>query len=230
MTFRDLFKSSLRIIGAIAQGETPSATELADGLATFNDMLDSWSNETLYIFAKAIEDFSTVVSQGAYTMGPSGDFNTTRPMGIDGASIVSNANEYPMEDLTLDQWQVVQQKTTQSNIPTKFYQVDTYPLLTLNLWPVPSAVQTVRVYSWKALTQVATAGDTISLPPGYNQALKYNFAILLAPEYGRQIDPMIEAIATQSKAAIKRKNIKPRMLGMDEGVRHRRRFNIFTGE
>ncbi len=42
-TARSVIKSSLRLISAIAVGETPTAEEATDGLETLNDMLHSWA-------------------------------------------------------------------------------------------------------------------------------------------------------------------------------------------
>ncbi len=232
MKARDLIRRSLKLIGVLAAGENPSAEEQVDALESYNDMLDSWSTENLIIPSKVTEDFPLVVGQSKYGMGPSlvaGDFNTTRPIGIDGAAALSNNQEYPIWHVTLDQWQQIQQKATTSAIPTRLYTNEAFPLLELNFWPVPSAAMSVRIYSWKALS-TALIDDDIILPPGYKQALIYSLGIVLAPEYGRQVDPVISAVATKSVANIKRKNIKTRVLGTDAAVYGGRRFNIYTGD
>jgi hypothetical protein len=48
-TVRDRIKRAMRLIGAAATGETPSADELADGLTALNAMLSSWSLESLLV-------------------------------------------------------------------------------------------------------------------------------------------------------------------------------------
>ena len=44
MTVQDLIKSTLRLIGAIGQGEEPTTAELTDAMTALNLMLDSWQN------------------------------------------------------------------------------------------------------------------------------------------------------------------------------------------
>lgn len=42
MTVQDLIKSTLRLLGAIGQGEDPTAKELEDAREALNLMLDTW--------------------------------------------------------------------------------------------------------------------------------------------------------------------------------------------
>ncbi len=229
-TVRDLVKGSLRLIGAIAQGETPSAEEQADALLVLNEMLDSWSTENLTIFAKVREEFALVGNQAVYTMGPTGDFDTTRPLRIENAGIIQDLSEYPIGILNQDQWAAIRIKTSTSTLPSKIYLEGTYPLETVNVWPVPSAAATIALYSWKPLASFATVNSTVDLPPGYLKALRFNLALMLCPEYGRQPDTAVVAGALESKENIKRMNIKPLLMQVDPGLLRRRAFNIITGE
>lgn len=234
-TARDLIKSSLKLLGVLAAGENPSAEEQTDALSTLNLMLDSWSTESLIIFSNTIEDFSFVSSQSVYTMGPTGNFNTARPQKIAHASVVDNsntpANEIFIELLNFDQWSNIHQKGTTSTFATKLYVDYSNPLVTLNFWPVPLNVNGVRLYSWKPLTEFANVNTAITLPPGYELALRYNLALLLAPEYGRPISPDIAAIATSARENIMRMNIQPLYLEADPAIIARARtFDWRVGE
>lgn len=235
-TVRDLIKRSLVLIGATASGETPSADEQADALASLNDMVSSWSTESLIIHTKVREKFSLVVGQASRTIGVSGNFNTSRPLQILNAAIEDQSSvslpEYPMQIITLDEWAAIQLKSTESAYPTKLYVEDTYPLAILNLWPVPSVANKLVLYSWKPLAAFSSVNDTVDLPPGYARALRYNLAIELAPEYGKIISQETAAIANGSKANIKIMNIKPIYLDCDTGMldRSRSNFNIYIGE
>lgn len=234
-TPRDLIKGSLRLIGAIATGEAPSADEQTDAFNVLNDMLDSWSNEKLTIFQTTTETFPLTIGQQTYSMGPTGNFNTVRPQKIENIGIqqVSSANllELPMKILNQDQWANITIKATTSALPLKVYIEDTYPLLTLYFWPVPSAAVNIVLYSWKPLGSFATVNSVISLPPGYAKALRYNLAMELAPEYGKEPSQVVAMGAAESKENIKRMNVKPLYLGVDSGaVARKKSFNWLTGE
>ena len=229
-TWRDLIKGSLKLIGVISPGETLPADEQSDAFNTLKAMLDSWSTEKLIASVVTREVFALTSGQSSYTMGPTGNFNTARPLRIENATILNNSNELPMDILNADQWAGVSQKNVQSSIPTKIYSEGTSPLETINLWPVPDGSNSLVLYTWKPLSSLASVGATISLPPGWERAIKYNLAIELAPEYGKSAPAEVVATAQESKANIKRVNIKPIYVGVDPAITRGRRFNILTGE
>lgn len=234
MTGRDLVSASLRLIGAIAQGEAPAASEVTDGLAAINRMIDSWSTESLIIYADAKEEFTLVVGQQDYTMGPSGNFNTTRPLRFLQATIkvdsTTPAIEYQLNFKSLTEWVMIKQKGLSSNIPSDIYVEASYPLATVSLYPVPSVANKVVLYTQKQVTSIATPDTVIALPPGYEDALVYNAALRLAPEYGKAPSELVMALAIETKANIKRLNIKSSYLRVDDALITPARFNIYTGD
>lgn len=206
-TARDLIKGSMRLIGAIASGETPSAAELADGLSALNDMLKSWSTQRLLVPVRTREEFAVSVSP--ITMGPGATLDAGRPLKIDAAAIMVGTSEVPLRVLTPEEWQTTSLKSLASSLPNSIYTDGTYPNETLNLWPKPSGNVTLVLYSWKALETYASANSTSAFPDGYDEAIKYNLAIRLAPEYGRAIPGEIASVAVESLANIKRMNKRP---------------------
>jgi hypothetical protein len=221
-TPRDLIRGALKLIGVVAAGENPSAQEQTDALSSLNDMLDIWSTESLLVYSKTIETFPLTSGQQTYTMGVGGNFNTSRPIRIFHAATLdqsnSPANEIPIAMLNLDQWADVTQKLTTSTLATKVYVDFSNPLLKLYFWPVPTISNSVVIYSWKPLSEFTTVNSTVDLPPGYQMAIKYNLALILAPEYGRPVDPAVAAIANSTLASIQRANIQPLYMECDPAI------------
>lgn len=235
-TARDIIKSALRKINAISFAETPSGAELADGLASMNQMLSSWSNENMMIPVMVRELFTFVSGQGTYTMGDGGDFDTTRPVEVDYASTIITNGGTPVEVpvyriLSPQEWASVRTKTLQSSIPTYLYPEPTFPLMNISFWPVPTETYQVAIMSLKPLTAFANASDDVDLQPGYEEAITFNLAIRLGPEYQREVPPLVLAVATDSKAAIKKRNSRTPFLACDPATttRTQSRFNIYTG-
>lgn len=230
MTGRDAVTASLRLIGAIAPSESVSASEATDGLATLNRMLDSWSNENLVIYTLTAETPLTLTpGDGTVTMGTSGDI-TTRPMSIEKALIRDGTTDYNLRILTLDEYTRIGDKTTQSTLPTSIYDDGGYPQRTLTLYPVPSAAKSLVLYTKRAITQIATLDTSLSLPQGYEEALIYNLAMRLAPEYGKTPSELIFNTANETKASIKRKNFRPSLLRCDSALVSNTTYDIMTGD
>jgi hypothetical protein len=232
VTGRDLVSASLRKIGVLASRESPAAQEATDGLAELNRMISSWSTEGLVVHAVTAETPLTLTpGDGTVTMGASGDI-TTRPVVIEKAAIRDGTTDYPLRLLSLDEYTAIPDKTVQSTYPGALYDDGGYPQRTLSLYPVPNAAKSLVLYTLRALTQIATLDTSVSLPDGYEDALVYNLALRLAPEYGKAVPDVVGMVATDSKAMIKRANEKPRYLRCDDipaGQDVRSGYNIFTG-
>jgi hypothetical protein len=94
---------------------------------------------------------------------------------------------------------------------------------------VPSASVTVGFSTLKPFTAVAI-GDTLAFPPGYNKAIKFNLAVELAPEYGKQAPAEVVAIAEATKYKLKRTNLVVPKVSFESVTPGLDSFDIETGE
>lgn len=230
MTVRDMIRKSFVAIGVLGEGESPSAEMQSDGFQLFLEMIDSWATESLISNRVVIESFPLIPNQSLYTFGIGGDFNSQRPMKIERAAIQYGDLEMPVDILNLDQWADISLKSTASTIPCSLFAEGIYPLEQVSLWPVPQQAHSLVLYSRKSAINFASVNDVISLPPGYIRALRSNFTVELAPEFGKSISVELATTAVQSKANIKRMNTKPRYLTPDATGSARRPYSILTGE
>ena len=225
MTGNELIASSLRLIGALASGETPSGAEGADALVILNQMIDEWNSERLSVFAITTHEFTLVANQQLYTMGKSGspDFNVVRPARIERASIIQLANpsqplELPIEILNEQGWQRIPVKDISSTLPQVVYIDDAFPLRNLSYWQTPSIEVKTKLYAWTALTAFTLAADNL-FPPGYEEAIVYNLAVRLAPEFGRTTPVEVAVVAAESKGVIKSLNTPKYEMSVDAALR-----------
>lgn len=234
MTGRDIVTAALKLIGAFAPGESLPAAEATDGLGTLNRMLSSFSNDNLLIHARVREEFTLVSGTQQYTMGSGATFDTDRPLEISQALIrdesVSEAVEYPIRIVSLEEWSRIFAKGVSAPYPTALYAHGTYPNETIDLFPKPSAAHKLVLWSVKPLSSISTLDTAVSLPPGYEELLIYNLAPRLAPEYGRQTPAEVMKIAMDSMASIKRRNNRPHYLRIDDAITgDGRGFDIYSG-
>ncbi len=236
MKIRDLIKRSLRLIGASATGESVTADEMADAVFALRGMLANWSINNLLGTSVVREEFDLIPGQQKYTLGPdpTADFETSRPVAIVSAALLNEAStnyESRIELRTAAQWAAIKSKGVTSSMPNFIYIEGASPLEKINVWPVPNEAKKLVLYSTKILSDVMGPNDEVNFPPGYEQALAYNLAIILAPEFGRSVTPEVAAIASTSLGDIKRKNISPAYLTSDAfSITGRTSFDIFTGE
>lgn len=214
-TLQKLVNSSMRLIGVLASGETPSGAEGADAKQVFNDMLETWRLDGLLAFSEDRQVFTDiVVEQSTYTIGASGaDWTLERPVQIGRASWsyttvgADSPLEIPMSVLTTKQWQHIGLKETDSSISFAMYYEPDFPLGKIHLYPEPSdAAHDLVIYVWNVLAAITSLSTTVSFPPGYYRALRFNLALDLAPEFGANVPPQVRETAEESLLAIQRVN------------------------
>lgn len=211
-----LVKSSLLLIGAIAPGETPTADEFTDGLSSLNDLLEILSLQNLAVYGSALETFPTVAGQALYTIGPAGNWNTTRPVRISGSAICTfNGVDFPVDQIGQNEYDLIGLKTQQQPIVEKLLYVNANPLGLITLWPVPSQIVNIGINTDRVLSAVADTSTAMVFPPGYMLMMRYMLAVLCAPDYGKAVPPEIAGVATSSLAAVKRANKVKRVMSFD---------------
>lgn len=207
-TAQDVIEGAMRLLNVLSPDTTATADELADGLSALNEMLDSWSLEPLAIYKVTEDSFTTVAGTNPHTWGTTGSptWTSARPNEILQATVTVGGVERPMDQIGYDDYAALRLKTLQTTVTQYFYNDKSYPKTNIYLWPVPSSALTVKFWSRKPLDQYALLSDTVSLPPGYLRALRFNLAVELAPEYQVAPGDDILAIAQRSLNNIKREN------------------------
>lgn len=215
-TALDIIKRAMRLIGAYQIGETPSSDESQDGLTALNAMLSGFANERMMLYAVTQEDVPLVSGQSEYTIGPTGDIVTVRPVYIDvGTYLQLGAISYPVTVSNLQQYASVPQKGMTDPTPWMVWYRPDYPDGTLFIYPEASDSSAVlKLASWKPLTGFSTLTSTITLPPGYEDMLAYNLAVRLAPEYQMPVTDAVASVARTTKKQLKNTNTVVPVLGM----------------
>lgn len=228
-----VIERSLRLLGQIGAGETPTDDEYADCLEALNALLDSWRNERLLCYARQEESLTLSAATASYTVGPSGTLTTTRPVAIERAWIVDGGNSYEVWPMSEDEYAALPAKTTQSNWPDRFLFRPSMANATVIVYPVPDATRTMKLLTRVVLSSFASTSTTVTLPPGWERALTNNLAIEIAPEYEAPVPPSVLKAANESLAGIKRANkyAQPTQTVTELGVMFApRRANILSGD
>lgn len=206
----------MRLIGALASGEVPTAAEANDALVVLNQMTDGFNADRLLCFTLTISEFPLVVNQQTYTMGAGGDFDIPRPARIERSSIVSLTNpsqplELPIDYYTDLDWQDQPVKLIDSSLPQAVYDDQAFPLRNLSFWPIPTQNVNTRLYCWTQLTAFDLNTTDVTFPPGYLEAYRYNLAVRLMAEmpgdYNQVTFGIVTELATQTLGRVKSINV-----------------------
>ena len=214
----DLIRSSMRLIGAIATGETPTADEVNDGLLVLNDMLENWSTETLSVWGSSNQTFNTAANQSVYTIGPTGNWVTARPQDIDDAYCNFSGVDFPIKVISQEQYNEINLKTMKQPIVERLLYVNEFPLGVVTLWPVPTAAMPLTLTMNRILSFPVLATDTLTGPPGFLKAIRYCLAVEFAPEFGVEASNTVIQVAADAKGDYKRANLPLLVAGYDDAL------------
>lgn len=213
-TALDMVTGALRKLGQYAPGETLAPADANDGLDMFNDMLDLWSNQRLFVYNNTENIVNLVSGQPTYTVGLGAPiFNFERPLRIERAySRLTSGNgsiDFPCEIAPLGKYTAIGLKTQPGPWPKLAYYDSAYPLATLYMWPVPTSNIEFHLWTNQVFSSLLTLTAPLNVPRGYFAGLQYSLAEFMAPEYGAPVSPDVRRIAKEFRATLKATNANP---------------------
>ena len=232
-TAGDQINRALRLLGVIAEGETPSSATSQDALVALNQMIDSWNTEKLSTFVTQDQMFTWPAGQVTRTLGPTGDFVGNRPILMDDATYFRDPGtnvSFGVKLINQQQYNGIAVKTVSSTYPQVLWVNMAYPDVDLTIYPRPTRDLEWHFISVQELDQPATLATELLFPPGYLRAFTYSLAMEIAPEFGVEPSPQVQRIAMTSKRNLKRINNPDDVMSMPYAlVAQRQRFNVYAG-
>ena len=232
-TAGDQINGALRLIGQLAEAETPTAATFQDALTALNQMIDSWNTERLAVFSTQDQVFSWPPNVLSRTLGPTGDFVGNRPILLDDSTYfidTASGISYGIKIINQQQYDGIAVKTVTSTYPQVIWINMNYPNIDMYVYPKPTKVLEWHFISVEEITQPALLSTTLAFPPGYLRAFKYNLACEIAAEFGVEPSPQVQRIAMTSKRNLKRINNPDDVMSIPYAiVGTRQRFNVFAG-
>ena len=200
--------------GAIAIGQTISGTGITAGtkITGFNTGAGGNVNES----------GTYTISIGQTVASTSIQAHYERPLNIEyafvrvtttsgGIPIYGGGLDYPVSVFSLEEYESIGLKSLNGPWPKGIYYQASELLGTIYVWPNPAQGE-LHLFASTLFRTFTNLTDTIQLPQGYNNALRWCLAERLMPMYGKSNQTqiaMINAYASQAKATVKRTNMKP---------------------
>lgn len=235
ITALELIRGGLRLIGEDGESETVSAETAANGLLTLNEMLDSWALKRFMVHQIMQQELAWPAATTSRSIGPSGHFNFSRPIKLETGCFLRDAVDQDYELRVLEDQSAYDRlslKSTQTQYPSAIFYSPSFPIGQLYLWPTPSVDIRIFINMRLELQRFDSLTEELSLPPGYQQCIRFNLAICLAPEYGGASVPAeVIAIARDSLANMSQINA-PKLVSRCETAfisRGRRDYDIVSG-
>jgi len=210
----ELISGALRICGAIAQGETPTATQITEAAEALNMLVKAMEADGMPLWAMKEYNVPLTASTTSYRIGLSQTINTPKPLKIIQAMLRNTVTniDIPMLGLTRTDYNILGNKTTEG-LPIQWYYDVQNTYGDLKLFPTPDATAqasyVVRIVYQRPFEDFDAASDEPDFPQEWFDALKFGLADRLAPEYG---------LAIQERADLNKRAKELRMEALSFGT------------
>jgi len=182
----DIIKRALRLIGALAQGETPTATQVTEAAVALNGLVKAWAADGMPLWAITEKTLPFVSGQRVYTLSAP---KPLKVLQVWNHNITSNV-DIPMRIVTQAEYNILGNKTSAGN-PIQVYYDPRRDTGEMHVFPVPTTVeQSANILYY--ICQIPfedfnTSTDAPDFPQEWYDAVTYGLATRLAPEYGVSI-------------------------------------------
>lgn len=228
-TALEIVTSSARLLGVVRKGMALDNDEATSALDSLNDLLASWASDTLLNVARIRENF-TLSSAESFTIGTGKTLDTPAPVHISDAFIRTGTIDYPLTYISEEEYNTLPMKSI-SGGPSWYYtysRSSTEDAGTIRLYPVPTGGDVLYLLSEKKTPVISSLSTEVFFPnAGANRAIRYNLALELAPEYGKEPSALLIKIAKDSLGAMRTETARSRKLVYGGGLPPQR--NVYNG-
>jgi hypothetical protein len=231
-TAGDLIRFAFRISGVAGVGQSVTADDATDALATLGMMLSQWARKRWLVY-DLTETVKVSTGATSYSVSSVGDFAIRRPDRIESAFVRLLGNtggtqvDYPLAIIeSREDYNSLALKSFTAWPAAVFYDSG-WPTGTLHFWPVPAvSAYELHVFTKAMLPVFSALTDTmLDLPPEYLEALVYGLVVRLTMNYG--LDPRPAHVAAYRAAlnTIRQANTQIPTARMPGGLPGMRRGN-----
>jgi len=203
-TATTIISDALKELGVIADGETPTASESDDAFRALNRLMNLWSNDQSFAWV-ANTVSKALTGLASFTVGPTGDVVTLRPISIETATVVRDGITYPVEVTDNQKWDSISYKAATGANTSIIYYAAEVPNGIVNVWPLATGC-TLNMRVINLVTSFPDISTDVNLPPGYEQAFIKNLAVDIAPSFKATPSPLTVRAASVAMKSIQRTN------------------------
>ena len=213
-------RAALLEIGVVDPIEAVAPELQALGLDKINRIINDWNADHGATYVEEFASHTLTAGLNPHTIGSSSaTFTVTqRPVSIEWANIVISDVRYPVAIRDAQWYANLPDRTVEDSIPTDLYYATGWPNGSLYLYPVASIARSLELWT-RAVLSSLTAGGTVTLPPGYENALMLTLAESLTNPLSVAVPPLLAQQAREARGRVWANNITvPRLVTRDSGM------------
>lgn len=193
LTRDQLIATALRKLGALAEGQSPSAEDLTNGTIALNGIIASFQTLGMPLWER--REFNVPLTAGveSYNIGVGQTVNLPFPLKVKEAYLrnIATGQQIEINVESFYDWQQIRSSTT-SSFPVFVSYTPYINFGVLNVWPVPSSqaasTYTIRLVGQAPFEDVNSNSHTLDFPKEWHNAIIYELAVTMAPEYGSSLN------------------------------------------
>jgi len=191
-----IIQRTLRIVGGIGQGETPTSTQYSEAATALNDLVKAWEADGMPLWALKDYTITLVAGTSSYDIGiGASGLNAVAPLKIIQAYTVDSSNlSRPITIIGRDMYENFGDKTGSGDVTMIWYQEpgagvagstgELKGTLTTYLVPLSTSPLTLHVRGQRPFEDFDATADTPDFPSYWYNAIIWGLARDLSYEYG----------------------------------------------
>lgn len=195
MTALEMIRAALRVIGVLDPGETLDGATALDCLQTLNSVLKTWASEEFIQPNTTTVEHTLAVGEAVYTIDSSSTastthFNASRPRRVDQAIVRLSGVDYEVELKDKEFYNRKTIKTVQGRPDIMVFQPGKFTAK-LFFYPTPDAAYTLLLEQLTIFDNLSDLSSEIELGGEFEEPLKYQLALRLAPEFKVNVSAVV---------------------------------------
>jgi hypothetical protein len=180
-----VISSALRKLGVLPSGGTPSTAQVNDATDALQALVKAFQADGMPLWKAHTTSFTTVDGTRQYTVGPSQTVNSPKPLRIIQAFRIPPGETRGVPLNIVNRYDFSNYTSDVEGTPLALYYQPLLTTGTIHLWPTPDNSTTSIVFHCiSPYEDMDAAANDFDFPSEWIQALIYNLAWALAPEYG----------------------------------------------
>jgi hypothetical protein len=187
LTRAQVIAGALRKLGVLPSGGTPSTAQTNDAAEALNALIKAFHADGMPLWAITSLTFTVTSGTATYALNLSTNITAPPLKVLQAYRTPTGANDVPMNILTRYDFSLLPNDATGMPVNLYYHPVSTTGMSTgiVYLWPTPDDSTTeITIDYQRPFADMDATDNNFDFPAYWMQALIYNLAWSLAPEYG----------------------------------------------